>query len=99
MSKITKVPLEGPDRAAFIEAANEAFEIAMDAIEPQTEKMTRALWDPEHFLDRVLLQPDMLPIDRDCALSLIDAFLGHHIIALAVEADERSDGTDLPPAH
>ena len=46
MSKITKVPLEGPDRTAFIDAANEAFEALLDDIEPENQKMARALWDP-----------------------------------------------------
>ena len=50
---------------------------------------------PAHFVNRVLLKYHVLPIDRDYALSLIDAFLEQHIIDLAVEADERSSGTNV----
>jgi hypothetical protein len=48
--------------------------------------LTRDLWDPARYVGD-LLTPDMLPISRDYALSLIDAFLVHHIIDLEVKAD------------
>ena len=96
MSQITKIPLEGEDRVAFIEAANEAFEAVVLLIEPANPKITKALWDPQHFLDRVLLKPDMLPIDREYALRLIDACMPHHVIDLAVEADKWISGTPPP---
>lgn len=89
MTMIRQLPLESEDRAEFISAANERFEVVVDRIEPQNVEITRSLWDAEHFIDNHLLDQDMLPIDRNYALSLIEAFLVHHVIDLAVEADKR----------
>lgn len=44
--------------------------------------------DPKEYIDEVF-KPDMLPIDRDYALSLVETFLIHHVISLATEADEQ----------
>lgn len=33
-----------------------------------------------------VLKPDMLPTDRDYALSLVEAFLIHHFISIDTEA-------------
>ncbi len=85
--KISVLPLEGEDRIEFIKTANEVFEYVIDRIEPQRPDLVRKLWNPEKYIDEELLKPNMLPIDRDYALSLIDAFLVHHVIALAVETD------------
>jgi hypothetical protein len=85
--QITALPLEPPDRAAFIQAANAAFEMVMERMEPDNPVATRKLWDAGRYVDYELLRPDMLPIDRDYALSLIDAFLVHHVLDLALEAD------------
>jgi hypothetical protein len=43
------------------------------------------------YIDEVLRQY-MLPIDRDYALSLIDAFLVHHFSGLDTEADSQALG-------
>jgi hypothetical protein len=88
---ISSLPLSEPDRSEFIKAANFVFERIIDRIEPKNPKLTRALWDPASYVDECLLTPDMLPISRDYALSLIDAFLVHHVVDLAVEADELED--------
>jgi len=89
---ITALPLGKRDREEFIEAANEVFETVFDRVEPEHPEATRKLWNAEHYVDNVLLTKDMLPIGRDYALSLIDAFLVHHVIGLAVQADEESVG-------
>lgn len=86
--KISSLPLE-KDRQEFIELANQSFERVFGVIEPQNPILTRSLWDADKYIDEVL-RPDLLPIDRDYALSLIEAFLVHHVIGLAVEADEGS---------
>lgn len=84
---ISALPLTEPDRSEFIEIANVAFERVVDRIEPKNRKLTRALWSPAHYIDHILLTPEMLPISRKYALSLIDAFLVHHVIDLTLEAD------------
>ncbi|WP_202409462.1 hypothetical protein [Hufsiella arboris] len=86
--KITALPLKGKDRDAFIETAKSAFETVMWRMEPLHPEGVRKLWNPEFYIDKVLLKDGMLPIDRDYALSLIDAVLVHHVLELAVEADE-----------
>ena len=60
----------------------------MRRIEPDNPKDTRALWDAEDYVDNHHLSDDMLPIDSEYALSLIEAFLVHDVIRLAVEADK-----------
>lgn len=89
-AQITTLPLGPADRAEFIETANAVFEAVLDRIEAQNPEATRKLWDAGHYVDHVLLEDDMLPIDRGYALSLIDAFLVHHVIDLAVQADEQA---------
>jgi hypothetical protein len=86
------LPLEEADRQEFIEASNHAFAIVLERIEPQNVEVTKALWEAGDYVDHHLLTPNMLPIDRDYALSLIDAFLLHYVIGLAVDADELEDG-------
>lgn len=87
-AQITSLPLRKEDRAEFIEAANSVFESVMDRIEPEHPDATRSLWDAGEYVDGMLAE-DMLPISRDYALSMIDAFLVHHVIALATQADKQ----------
>ena len=54
------------------------------------QEMTRELWDVDDYVDNHHLRDDMLPIDSEYALSLIEAFLVHHVIDLATEADGMS---------
>lgn len=89
-SQITALPLSKADRAEFVETANKVFEAVFHRIEPQNPEATRRLWDAEYYVDELLLRDDMLPIGRDYALSLIDAFLVQHVIGLAVQADEQA---------
>lgn len=91
---ITSLPLSREDRAVLIDAANSAFEDALERIEPQNRELTRCLWDAGHYVDHHLLKEGMLPIARDEAEYLVDVFLFHHVIDLAVEADQL---TDKPP--
>ncbi|MFC7526961.1 hypothetical protein ACFQRK_23595 [Parapedobacter sp. GCM10030251] len=86
--KISALPLIGADRKEAIEIANNKFEDIMQTIEPTYPELVRKLWNPDQYIDEVI-KPDMLPIDRDYALSLIEAFLVHHVINLATEADEQ----------
>jgi len=84
--------LNGADRLEFIQAANATFEKFLDRIESEHPQLVRKLWNPEKYIDEVLLKPDMLPIDRDYALSLVEAALVHHGIELAAEADNLASG-------
>jgi len=88
MSKelITTLPLGEADRIAFIQCANEAFEMVLARMEPANIEPTRKLWNAEHYID-TLLRDDMLPIDREYALSLVQPFLVGHVAELAAEAD------------
>ncbi|SCY74507.1 hypothetical protein SAMN02927916_3150 [Flavobacterium anhuiense] len=85
--KITTLPLTGIDRKEFIETANRKFEDVLQTIEPTHPELIRQLWNPEQYIDEVL-KSDMLPIDRDYALSLIEAFLVNNVIDLAAETDQ-----------
>lgn len=85
---IASLPLRGEERAVLVEAAKDAFERVVERMEPQNEDLTRSLWSPEYYVDKLLLTEDMLPISRDYAASLIDAFLVHHVLDLALEADQ-----------
>lgn len=87
--KISSLPLEKEDRQEFIELANQSFERVFGVIEPQNPILTRSLWNAEKYIDEVL-KPDMLPIDRNYALSLIESFSFQYVVGLAVEADEDS---------
>ncbi|MBL1146102.1 MAG: hypothetical protein HND56_07215 [Pseudomonadota bacterium] len=86
--QITSLPLDQANRAEFIEAANRVFEAVIWRMEPNNPEQTRKLWNAENYIDNLLLTDDMLPISKDYALSLIDAFLVHHVLDLAVQADK-----------
>lgn len=88
--QITSLPLNDKDRREFIEAAKRVFETVILRMEPRHPELTRSLWNPELYIDEILLSEDMLPINRDYALSLIDAVLVHHVLDLADKADEMS---------
>lgn len=87
---ISSLPITDQDRKEFIEAANRSFDRIMERIEPNNPELTRSLWVAEHYIDKELLKPNMLPIDRDYALSLVDAFLVGYVIQLAAEADNQT---------
>jgi hypothetical protein len=89
--QISALPLTGADRKEFIKAANEKFENIMATIEPDHPELTRKSWNPEKYVDEVIRQ-DMLPIDREYALSIAEDFLVHHVIGLAAEADNQAIG-------
>jgi hypothetical protein len=84
--KIESLPLAEKDRKVFVKVANEKFEEILQSIEPNHPELTRKLWNPEHWIEEVL-KPNMLPIDRDYALSLIESFLIHKVIDLSTETD------------
>lgn len=85
--QITSLPVDDAYRKEAIELANSTFEMVMRRMEPDNPKETRGLWDAEDYVDNHHLREDMLPIDSEYALSLIEAFLVHHVIDLAVRAD------------
>ena len=88
-AKISALPLIGAGRKEAIEIANSKFEDIMQTIGPTYPELVRKLWNPDQYIDEVL-EPDMLPIDRDYAFSLVESFLIHHVIGLAAEADEQA---------
>jgi hypothetical protein len=83
--KISALPLVGTNLKKAIEVANRKFEDLIQMMEPRYPELIRNLWNPEKWIDEVL-RPDMLPIERDYAFSLIEAFLVHHFIELDTEA-------------
>lgn len=89
-AKISSLLLTKENREEFIKAANRSFERIVERIEPDNPELTRSLWDAEHYIDEKLLKPEMLPIDRDYALSLVDAFLVGYVIQLAAQADDQA---------
>ncbi|MGO6736513.1 hypothetical protein ACCS71_14275 [Rhizobium ruizarguesonis] len=88
---IETLPATGELRAALIEIANRVFEKVVDRIEPENESLTRKLWDPDDYIDNHFFKEGMLPMNLDYADYLIDSFLMHHIVDLAVEADRRAE--------
>nr|WP_068890995.1 hypothetical protein [Pedobacter panaciterrae] len=93
-AKISSLPLADDDREEFIKAANHSFERVFSRIEPDNPELTRSLWDAEKFIDKDILTPDRVPIDRDYALSMIDAFMFGYVIQLTAEADNRTEHPD-----
>lgn len=89
-AKISSLPLTEENRKEFIDEANRSFDRIMKRIEPDNPELTRSLWNTERYIDEELLKPEMLPIDRDYALSLVDAFLVGYVIQLAAQADDQA---------
>lgn len=87
--QITSLPLVEADRKELIKSVNEKFEDALQTIEPSNPGLVRKLWNPEEWIDEIIT-PDIVPIDRDYALSLVTAYLVHHVIHLTTEADMQS---------
>jgi hypothetical protein len=88
---IDKLPFGPEYRAEAIKLANHSFEEAMRRMEPDNPEITQKLWSVDDYVDNHHLKADMLPIDSDYALSLIEAFLWHHVVDLAVKADEMAE--------
>lgn len=89
--QITTLPVDEAYRKEAIELANSTFEMVMRRIEPDNPVETRQLWDAAEYVDHHHLSSDMLPIDSEYALSLIEAFLAHYVIDLAVQTDRKAD--------
>jgi len=87
---IKKLPFDTDYRTEAIEIANSTFEEVVRRIEPDNPQLTRELWNAADYVDNHHLSDDMLPIDSEYALSLIEAFLVHHVINLATKADKMS---------
>jgi len=85
--QIKTLPVDAKYREEAIELADSTFETVMRRIEPDNPKETRALWSAAEYVDHHHLSEDMLPIDSEYALSLIEAFMVHYVIDLAVQAD------------
>lgn len=85
--QIETLPVDAKYREEAIELADSTFEMVMRRIKPDNPKETRALWDASEYVDNHYLSEDMLPIDSEYALSLIEAFLVHYVIDLALQAD------------
>jgi hypothetical protein len=74
-----------------MEIANRAFEKVVDRIEPENESLTCKLRNPVDYIDNHFFKEGMLPMTLGYADYLIDAFLVHHVIDLAVRADEQAE--------
>lgn len=83
--QIYTLPLSRSDRKEFIEVANKKFDELLQIMEPIHPELIRKLWNADQYIQGVL-KPDMLPIDRDYALSLVEAFLINHFISLDIES-------------
>jgi hypothetical protein len=89
--QITSLPVDDAYRNEAIELANSTFEMVMHRIESDNPVETRRLWDAAEYIDSHHLSSDMLPIGSEYALSLIEAFLVHYVIDLAVQADRKAE--------
>lgn len=87
---IKTLPFGEGYRAEAIELANSTFKEVIRRIEPDNPRMTIELWNVDDYVDNHHLSDNMLPIDSEYALSLIEAFLVHHVIDLAIKADQMS---------
>lgn len=85
---ITSLPFDEGYRNEAIDLANSTFEMVVRRIEPENPQLTRELWNAADYVDNNHLSEDMLPIDSEYALSLIEAFLWHHVVGLATRADQ-----------
>ena len=85
--QIRNLPVDAKYRGEAIKLANSTFEMVMRRIEPDNPKETQALWDAAEYVDNHHLNEVVLPINSEYALSLIEAFLVHYVIDLAVQAD------------
>jgi hypothetical protein len=88
--QIKSLPLSDKGRKKFIKTANEVFETVMWRMEPDNPELTRGLWNPDIYIDEVLLPKLELPISREYALYIIDASLVHHVLRLAIQADDNA---------
>mgnify|MGYP003576032709 CR=1 FL=1 len=84
--EIIALPMKGIRLKKFIEVANWKFEDLMETMEPEHPEVIRRLWNAEAYVNQVIT-PDKLPIDRNYALSLVEAFLIHHFIDLDSSGD------------
>lgn len=91
-SMLTALPLGEADTLAFIQCANSRFEYVLARVEPDNPDVVRRLWNAQLYIDEVVRE-DMLPIDRDEALGLVEAFLVGHVANLAAQADELAGAT------
>ncbi|MBY5542322.1 hypothetical protein HFO60_20220 [Rhizobium leguminosarum] len=88
---IESLPLNDAQRATLVAISNRVFEKVMDRIEPENESLTRKLWDPGDYIDNHFFQDGMMPMTLEYADYVIDAFLVHHVIDLAVQADRTAE--------
>ncbi len=87
---IKSLPFDEDYQAEAIELANSTFDEDIRRTEPDNPRMTRELWNADDYVNNHHLSDHMLPIDSEYALSLIEAFLVHHVINLATKADRMS---------
>ncbi len=86
--EVRSLPLDPDFRSQAIDVANAAFERVFARIEPANPEMTRRLWNAEQHVDEDHFVEENLPIKSEYALSLIEAFMLSHVVALATEADK-----------
>lgn len=79
---VTSLPIKGRMRSEFIRLANEKFDEILQTIDYKELDVLRQIWNTNEYIDNILFKEDMLPINKDYALSLIDAFLIHHVLEL-----------------
>lgn len=92
--QITSLPLSEEDRVEFVEIANSVFKTVLLRMKPRNPNLVSKLWNAEEYVDNMLTE-DMLPISRDYAASLIDAFLVHHVAGLSTQADKMVGSPDF----
>lgn len=81
-SQVTSLPIKGRMRSEFIRVANEKFDEILQRIEYEEPGVLHQIWNADEYIDNILFKEDMLPINKDYALSLIDALLIHHVLKL-----------------
>lgn len=88
-NQITSLPLDVADLKEFLKVANEKFDDVLETIKARHPALVRKTWKPEDCIIKAL-KPDMLPLDRNYALSLLEDFLVRHVIELTIKADDQA---------
>ncbi len=82
--------LTGALRQKAIRIANYAFEDAMYRMEVQNLTRARERWDVEAYVNKTI-SGDMIPIGTGYGLSLLEAFMIHEALHIAMGADEEEN--------
>ena len=96
--KIASLPIEGELREVFREVAEAAFEECIERVAPESPETVMAMWNVDDYINW-LLQPEMLPIETEYALSLAETFIMHYLSDILEEAEESNEVVSSVQIH